>query len=487
MPKLWEALLTLAVLIAVLAIGIIVFGVDPHVPMFVGVIAAALMAMHLGYKWDEIEKSMMDGIYKALQSICILIIVGILIGVWINAGVVPAMIYYGLKVLKPAIFFIACVLICSITSLATGTSWGTMGTMGVALMGIGFGLGMSPGMTAGAILSGAYFGDKMSPLSDTTNLAPAMAGTDVMTHVKGMILPTGITYALTLVIFGILGAMQYHGGDADLSRVTEFSGALESVFHINPILLLPPVIVILAVALKVPAIPGITLGILSGAVLGMIFQPGCNLGTLFDYGMNGYYFSDEVLAVFEETLTPETSYTMTRLLESGGVMGMMFSVSMTIIAMMFGGIMEDTHQLEVIVNHLKSLAKGPAGLVALTEATCVLSNMTMPEQYISIVVPGRMYAEEYKKMGLHPAVLSGALEGAGTVTSALIPWNTCGVFIKDTLDIEAWGAGGYGPWALFNWLMPLINLACAVVGVTLKDLDNKPFRKSKAAKAAPKA
>ena len=292
MPKLWEALLTLVILIAVLAIGIVVYGVDPHVPMFVGVIAAALMAMHLGYKWEEIEKSMMDGIYKALQSVCILIIVGILIGVWINAGVVPAMIYYGLKVLKPAIFFIACVLICSITSLATGTSWGTMGTMGVALMGIGFGLGMSPAMTAGAIISGAYFGDKMSPLSDTTNLAPAMAGTDVMTHVKGMLIPTCITYGITLIVFGILGVTQYHGGEADLSRVTEFSDALNAaaggVFNINPLLLLPPVVVIVAVALKVPAIPGITLGIIAGAILGLIFQDGnCTLGTIFDYGING--------------------------------------------------------------------------------------------------------------------------------------------------------------------------------------------------------
>ena len=293
MPKLWEALLTLAILIAALAVGIIIFGVDPHVPMFVGVMAAAIMALHLGYKWDEVEKSMMDGIYKALQSICILIIVGILIGVWINAGVVPTMIYYGLKVLKPAIFFIACVLICSITSLATGTSWGTMGTMGVALMGIGFGLGMSPGMTAGAVLSGAYFGDKMSPLSDTTNLAPAMAGTDVITHVKAMMLPTGITYAITLIFFGVLGVMQYHGGDADMSRVIEFSNALNAaeggIFNINPLLLLPPVVVIVAVALKVPAIPGITLGIVAGVILGLIFQPGaCTLGTIFDYGKNGY-------------------------------------------------------------------------------------------------------------------------------------------------------------------------------------------------------
>ena len=481
MPKLLEALLTLAILIAALAVGIIIFGVDPHVPMFVGVIAAALMAMHLGYKWDEIEKSMMDGIYKALQSICILIIVGILIGVWINAGVVPAMIYYGLKVLKPAIFFIACVLICSITSLATGTSWGTMGTMGVALMGIGFGLGMNAGMTAGAIISGAYFGDKMSPLSDTTNLAPAMAGTDVMTHVKGMLLPTGITYGITLIVFGILGVMQYHGGDADMSRVTEFSDALNAaaggVFNINPLLLLPPIIVIVAVAMKIPAIPGITLGIIAGAILGLIFQDGnCTLGTIFDYGINGYYFTDEVSAQLAATLSEETHYTMTRLLESGGILGMMFSVSMTIIAMMFGGIMEETHQLEVIVNSIKKLAKGPAGLVGLTEVTCVLSNATMPEQYISIVVPGRMYAEEYKKMGLHPMVLSGALEGAGTVTSALIPWNTCGVYISDTLGVSV---ATYGPWAIFNWLMPIVNWLCALLGLTLKDLAGKAYKKAK--------
>lgn len=482
MPKLWEACITLVILIAVLAVGIMYYEVDPHVPMFVGVCAAALMAMYLGYKWEEIEKSMMDGIYKALQSCCILIIVGILIGVWIDAGVVPSMVYYGLKILHPAIFFIAVVLICSITSLATGTSWGTMGTMGVAFMGIGFGLGMDPGMTAGAILSGAYFGDKMSPLSDTTNLAPAMAGTDVMSHVKAMLLPTAVTYGITLVAFGVLGAMQYHGGDADLSRVTEFASALNAaeggVFHINPLLLLPPVIVIVAVAMKVPAIPGITLGIFVGAALGLIFQPNCNPGSLFDFGINGYSFSDEALAMFDATLSEETAYTMTRLLESGGILNMMFSVSMTIIAMMFGGIMEDTHQLEVVVNQIKKLAKGPAGLVTLTEVTCVFSNMTMPEQYISIVVPGRMYAEEYRKMGLHPTVLSSALEGAGTVTSALIPWNTCGAFISKTLDIDV---VKYGPWALFNWMMPVVNILFAAAGLTLKDLDNKPFRK-KAAK-----
>lgn len=483
MPKVWEALITLVLLVAVLAVGIVIYGADVHVPMFVGVCVAAIMALYLGHKWEDIEKMMMDGIYKALQSICILIIVGILIGVWINAGVVPTMIYYGLQLMHPTIFFIATLLICSITSLATGTSWGTMGTMGVALMGIGFGLGMNPGMTAGAILSGAYFGDKMSPLSDTTNLAPAMAGTDVMSHVKAMMLPTAITYVICIIFFGVLGVTQYHGGDADMSRVTEFANALNvaqgGVFHVNPILLLPPVIVIVAVAMKMPAIPGITLGIFAGAIVGLIFQPGqCDPGTLFKYGMNGFEFPEEVDAMLQASLSAETYETMNELLESGGILGMMNSVAMTIIAMMFGGIMEGTHQLEVIVNQLKKLAKGPAGLVTLTEITCVLSNMTMPEQYISIVVPGRMYAEEYRKMGLHPSVLSSALEGAGTVTSALVPWNTCGVYIRDTLSITV---PEYAPFAMFNWLMPVINAACAWVGVTLKDMDNKPYKKRKAA------
>ena len=459
--NLFEAMLSLLFLIAIMAVGIIVFGVDPHIPMFIGVVGAALMALWLGYEWENIEKFMMEGITRALQSVIILIIIGILVGMWIDAGVVPSMIYYGLQILSPGIFFIACVLICSITSLATGSSWGTMGTMGLALMGIGFGLGMAPGMTAGAVLSGAYFGDKMSPLSDTTNLAPAMAGTDVMTHVKFMLLPTGVTYAICLIFFGVLGFLQHTSGAADLSAVEEICGALQGRFTISPILLLPPVVVIVAVALKVPAIPGIALGILSGAILGLIVQPECTLGTLLDTGMYGFVPETGVEAVDD-------------LLEAGGLMGMMFSVSLTILAMMFGGIMEATGQLEVIVSKLLKLVKGPASLVALTEVTCVLSNATMPEQYISIVVPGRMYAEEYRKMGLHPKTLSNALEGAGTVTSALIPWNTCGVYIEETLGI---GVAQYGPWAVFNWLMPIMNIVLAVPGLTIAQADGTRGKK----------
>jgi NhaC family Na+:H+ antiporter len=323
-------------------------------------------------------------------------------------------------------------------------------------------------MAAGAIISGAYFGDKMSPLSDTTNLAPAMAGTDVFTHVKFMILPTAIAYGACLVAFAILG-LQYGGNSqtADLSAVSQMSDGLASLFNINPILLLPPVIVIVAVAMKVPAIPGITLGIVAGAVVGMIFQgENASLGVILNVGMNGYVCETGVESI-------------DNLLTTGGINKMMYSVALTLIAMMFGGIMEQTKQLDVIVEKILHIAKKPASLVVTTEATCVLSNAAMPEQYISIVVPGRMYAETYKNMGLHPKTLSNALESAGTVTSALVPWNTCGVFILATLGVSTFQ---YFPYAIFNILMPITTAVMAYMGLTLADKDGHRMTKSAQAK-----
>lgn len=466
-PKLRHSLLAFAILIAAMAIGIIVYGVDVHVPMFIGVIAAACMALYLGFGWQFIEKAMMDGIYNALQAVIILLIVGILVGVWIVGGIVPAMIYYGLKLLSPSVFLVAALLICSITSLATGTAWGTMGTMGLALMGIALGLGIPAPMAAGAIISGAYFGDKMSPLSDTTNLAPAMAGTDVFTHVKFMILPTALAYGASVIVFAILGISYANSGQAaDMSAVQEMSDGLANLFNINPLLLLPPLIVIISVALKIPAIPGITLGIITGAVIGMIFQgDACSFGAVLDCGMNGFVCDSGIASIDE-------------LLSSGGINNMMYSISLTIIAMMFGGIMEQTKLLDVLVEKIVRLAKKPVSLVLATEATCILSDATMPEQYISLVVPGRMYAETYRERGLHPKTLSNALESAGTVTSALIPWNTCGVFILGTLGISTFE---YFPYAIFNILMPITTAVLAFIGVTVADKDG--FRMTKKAQS----
>lgn len=445
--KLGEALLSLFVLILLMAVGIAAFGADPHIPMLIGTAFAACMAMKMGFQWKDVEKAMFDGIYQALQACIILMVIGVLIGVWLVSGVVPSMIYYGLKIISPGIFLIAAVLVCSITSLATGTSWGTVGTIGIALMGVATGLGIPAPMAAGAILSGAYFGDKMSPLSDTTNLAPAMAGTDVFTHVKFMLKSTIPVYVITLIIFGVMG-IRFGGGNADMSAIEEIAAGLADSFKISPFLLIPPVVVIVAIAFKVPAIPGIFLGIIVGGLMGAITQ-GASLGDLLDCGMSGFVSETGVESIDD-------------LLSTGGLENMLFSVSLTIIAMMFGGIMEKTGQLEVIVGKLIKLAKGTTSLVALTVATCIASNATMPEQYISIVVPGRMYAKTYKDRGLHPKMLSNALESGGTTTGALIPWNTCGVFMATTLGIAT---VEYLPYAIFNYLMPICCIVMTAMGI----------------------
>jgi NhaC family Na+:H+ antiporter len=433
--------------------------------MFVGVIISAVVAMTLGYKWSDIEKMMVDGIGKAMQSILILAIVGMMVGTWLLSGTIPTMIYYGLKLLSPKIFLVAAVLICSVTSLATGTSWGTMGTMGLALIGIGSGLGMPIGPTAGAVICGAYFGDKLSPLSDTTNLAPAMAGTDVFTHVKYMLKSTLIAYAISLIFFGVYGVMHTASGAVDTSQAEILMQGIHDTFNVNPLLLLPPLVVILAIAFKVPAIPGITLGLLTAALMAPFFQgslavyddslellhEGANLGDILSVALNGFYCNTEIEALND-------------LLTTGGLMNMASSILMTVIAMMFGGIMEGSGQLAVIIDAIIKHIKGDAGIVGATEATCILSNIVMPEQYISILVPGRMYAPAYRERGIHPKSLSNALESAGTVTSCLVPWNTCGMFIKNTLGVSTMT---YAPWAVFNYTMPIICLIMAFMGITV--------------------
>jgi NhaC family Na+:H+ antiporter len=439
-----------------MSLGIAVFKVDPHIPMILGTAFAAGMALYLGYDWKYVEKSMFDGIYQALQAVLILAIIGVLIGVWLVAGVVPTMIYYGLQIITPSLFLVASLITCSITSLATGTSWGTAGTIGIALMGVAAGLGIPLPMAAGAVISGAYFGDKMSPLSDTTNLAPAMAGTDVFTHVKFMIRSTLPVYIITLAIYLFLG-FRFAKGAVDMSNLEIITAGIRDSFVISPVLLIPPLVVILTIAFKMPAIPGIFLGILSGGILGALVQ-GNNFGHLLSAAYGGYASETGVSAIDE-------------LLTAGGLENMMYSISLTILAMTFGGIMEKTGQLQVIVNQLIKLARGVTSLVALTLFTCFASNATMPEQYISLVVPGRMYASAYRKRGLHPKMLSNALEGSGTVTSALIPWNTCGVFMTGVLGISTLQ---YAPWAFFNYLMPLGVFVMTAIGLLTVKISDDP-------------
>lgn len=451
-----EALIVFIVLIAVMFISIIVFEQDPHIPMLIGVVAAALMALKIGYSWSFIEKSMIGGISQAMQSIIILAIIGVLVGVWILSGVVPTMIYYGLMIIKPSIFLVATVIITSITSIATGTSWGTAGTMGIALMGIAKGLGIPAPITAGAVLSGAYFGDKMSPLSDTTNLAPAMAGTDVFTHVKSMAKPTIIAYAITLVIFGYY-SYKFKAQSSDLTKVAEIMTGLQDNFYISPLLLLPPLIVILSIAKRTPAIPGISLGIIAAAILSPIFQQS-NFGEILHAALEGYDSNTGISAIDE-------------LLTTGGLNNMMSSISLTLIAMMFGGIAESTGILEAIVEKIVHKIKSKVGIVATTIVTCFVSNATMPEQYISIVVPGRMFKQEYKSRGIHPKLLSSSLESGGTVTSAMIPWNTCGAYMTQVLGVST---TAYLPFLYFNLLMPVVQIIITAIDSDKLNIENDP-------------
>ena len=448
-----EALFTFASLTIIMFISIIKYEESPHIPMLIGVLIASLVALKIGYTWKFIENSMIKGISQAMQSIIILAIIGVLIGVWILAGVVPTMIYYGLMILKPSIFLVATVLITSITSLATGTSWGTAGTMGIALMGIASGLGIPAPVTAGAVLSGAYFGDKMSPLSDTTNLAPAMAGTDVFTHIKSMAKPTLITYGLTLLIFGFLSA-KYRGASADLSNVNIIANGLKETFTISPVLLLAPLVVIISIAKKLPAVPGIALGIIIAAILGPIYQ-GINFGDILSAGLNGYVSNTGLEAVDQ-------------LLTTGGLNNMMSSISLTIIAMMFGGIAEETGILEAIVKKFLHRVQSVVGLVISTILTCVFTNASMPEQYISIVVPGRMFKNEYKERNLDPTLLSSTLESGGTVTSAMIPWNTCGTYMSTVLGVST---VHYLPFLFFNLLMPIVQVIVVAIEANKYKLD----------------
>lgn len=453
LPTLGEALISLFSLVLGIGVSIVMFGMDPHIPMLLGVFVASVVALRCGFRWDVIQDGMVKGISNALPAMIILMVVGILIGVWILAGVVPTLIYYGLKILSPGVFLPAALIICAITSLATGTSWGTSGTIGVALMGVGAGLGLPLPVVAGAVLSGAYFGDKMSPLSDTTNLAPAMAGTDLYTHIRHMTYTSGVAFALTLVIEIIIG-LQYVAGDSDLVRIETILSTLEANFTINPVLFLPPIIVMVVSFRKLPAIPGITLGVLAGAICAIGLQ-GANYEALVNVAFNGFTAATGVEDVDS-------------LLTRGGLQSMLYTISLIIVAMMFGGVMERTLQIKVIADKVLAFAQSTGSLIASTALTCIAANIILCDQYMSIVMGGRTYAEAYRERDLAPENLSRAIEDSGTVTANLVPWNSGGAYQAATLGVATIA---YLPFNFFCWLSPLVTILFGVMGWTITPLD----------------
>lgn len=429
-------------------------GADVHIPLFTAAMFAAVFSMFvLKYTWVELEEGIVDVIKMSMGAIIILMIIGMVVGTWIASGIVPTMIYYGLKVLSPGIFLIATLLICSIVALATGSSWTTAATVGIALMGVGTGLGININMIGGAIISGAYFGDKMSPLSDTTNLAPAVSGAKLFDHIKHMIYTTGPSYVIALVVFGILGLQA--SGNVDQSSINEVFAALESTFNINPLLLLIPVIVIGAVIMKVPAIPGLFGGAILGALAMFVFQDGYDILGAIDVLHYGNGFETGVVMVDD-------------LLNRGGMDGMMWTISLILCALTFGGVMEKTGMLRALADGILSILKGRGGLVLSTVLTAIFMNIIAGDQYLAIVIPGRMYKDAYDGMGLHPKNLSRALEDSATLTSPLVPWNTCGAYMISTLGLAPFA---YIPYCVINICNPIISVIYGYTGFSMHTVD----------------
>ena len=467
---LYRALVPLVILIVLLAINVSVFGDDAlggsnqFILLVGGAVAAIIGFMHrISYK--EMLEKVADNLKSVTGAILILLFVGALAGTWLVSGVIPAMIYYGLQLLHPAIFLPSCILICAVISIATGSSWTTSATVGIALIGIGKALGLPAGMIAGAVISGAYFGDKLSPLSDTTNLAPAMAGGDLFTHIRYMTFTTVPSIVITLIVFIILGLTQSVNGDSDTTTLLQ---AIEGQFTIHWGLFFVPLMVIFLIVKKAPPLVALFIGTVLGALTAFFFQKDLLLALSGGSELNAYAAYRTLMdAITVSTQIPTTDPILKELFSSGGMQGMLGTVWLIICAMVFGGIMDAIGALKKISEALLNWAQNTLQLFACTVASCLTINITASDQYLSLVIPGKMFQKAYEDRGLAPENLSRTLEDSGTVTSVLIPWNTCGAYQSGVLGV---GVGEYFVYAIFNWLSPFMTLAFAAFNIKIRQL-----------------
>ena len=460
--SLLEALVPVAILVSLLAYNI--FFADGawlgdysnQFILLIGGATAAVVGFYNKTSVIEMANSVWDNWKSVFIPIMILFLVGALAGTWLVSGIIPAMVYYGLQVLSPAIFLPASVVIAAIISIATGSSWTTSATVGIALVGIGSALGIPPGMIAGAVISGAYFGDKMSPLSDTTNLAPAMAGTDLFTHIRYMTYTTVPSILISLAIFAVLSLTTETTGSADVSNLLS---TIEGTFDVSPWLFLVPGVVIVLIVLKTKPLIALGSGVAMAAVFAFIFQPEI-LDTIT--ASRGQSIITAVLTSVQiETPDPK----LTELFSSGGMEGMLWTIFLIVCAMVFGGVMDAIGALARITAALLSVAKSIFGLFASTVLSCIGLNVIASDQYLAIVIPGKMFKDAYDDRGLAPENLSRTLEDSGTVTSVLIPWNTCGAYQSSVLGV---GVGSYFFYAFFNYISPFMTLIYAAFKIKIR-------------------
>ena len=464
------AMLPIVALVLLLSLNVSVYGDDAlgGSNQFILLLGGAVAAM-VGFGQKISYKQMLQQVAENLKSvtgaILILLFVGALAGTWLVSGIIPAMIYYGLQILHPTFFLAACIIICALISVATGSSWTTSATVGIALIGIGKAMGLPVGMIAGAVISGAYFGDKMSPLSDTTNLAPAMAGGELFSHIRYMTITTVPTILVTLLVFLIIGFTQE---TTAVAQTEPLLLAIKERFSINPILFIVPVFVVVLIARKTPPLVALLIGTLLGAVFALLFQRPllAELAGEAQLDMTaGYKVLMDTITV--STVVETTNPMLNDLFQSGGMAGMLGTIWLIICAMVFGGIMDAIGALKSISTALLSWAESTFQLFASTVVSCLAINVTASDQYLSLVVPGKMFEQAYKDRNLAPENLSRTLEDSGTVTSVLVPWNTCGAYQSVVLGVSV---AEYFIYAIFNWISPFTTLLIAAMGYKIKQL-----------------
>jgi len=466
----WEALIPVVALVGMLAYNVYVFGDEAlsgsnQFILLLGGAVAAIVGFFNKVSYKTMLSEVAENVKSTTGALLILLMVGALAGTWLISGIIPAMIYYGLQLLNPTIFLAASVIICAIISIATGSSWTTAATVGIALIGIGDALGISLGMTAGAVLSGAYFGDKLSPLSDTTNLAPAMAGGELFGHIRYMLFTTVPTISVTLIVFIIIGFTLDTSGTADIQAILN---SIDTAFTINGWLFIVPIVVIFLIIKKTPPLAALLVGTLLGALFALIFQPNVVAGITdskilsFESGYKGI-----LKAITVKTSIPTDNAALNDLFAAKGMAGMLGTIWLIVCAMVFGGIMDGIGALSRISSSLLAMAQSVFGLFTSTVASCLALNVTASDQYLAIVVPGKMFAQAYRDRGLAPENLSRTLEDSGTVTSVLIPWNTCGAYHSGVLGVSV---ADYFFFAIFNWLSPFMTLIFALFRIKIKQL-----------------
>ncbi len=464
------ALTPLVLLVILLGINVFYFG-DASLDgsnqfiLLIGGFLAALVGFYQKVSYEDMMDAVSSNLKSTSGSLLILLMVGALSGSWLISGIIPSMIFYGIKILNPTVFLAASVVICALISVATGSSWTTSATVGIALIGVGNAMGVPVSMTAGAIISGAYFGDKMSPLSDTTNLAPVMAGGELFSHIRYMTYTTVPSIVITLIVFIVLSLGLEVNGAVETESL---NAAIQERFFISPILFIVPVLVVFMIVKKTPPLIALLAGTLLGGVIALIFQPSLVASITGADSLNFENGYKGMLTAFTTDVSISTSNeALNDLFNSGGMAGMLGTIWLIVCAMVFGGVMEAIGALNRITQSLLSLAQSTFGLFASTVASCLAINLTASDQYLAIVVPGKMFSKAYKDRGLAPENLSRTLEDSGTVTSALIPWNTCGAYHSSVLGVPVFE---YFIFAVFNYVSPFVTLTFAALNIKIKQL-----------------